>query len=339
MVCIVYRECRTRVFVGLLLGTLSGCALSYPDIKEIWDADFPADPSTNTPKITGTAQIEFEIKKRVFCELRDAVHELNKYFVTHSKTPDGPTTKTLPLLPPTWGAQITLSLQVDQSISVSPGITLNEVLPTAERIFGVGKSVNVSQSFGFGFGGTLSSTATRIDKFNPYYTIAELAKPNTKYSVCHPENDPFVRLSKTPASSSPFILESDLGIKDWLVGAMFVNRLLPSSVSPDTLGPSAGGGAKSGGSGGRRQEGGGGTRPDTVSYQTKFVIVSNGNVALTWKLLRVSTATSPLLSGGRTRTHDLIITIGPPTVETSNRHIASEIGAAVGGATRAVTQP
>jgi hypothetical protein len=99
----------------------------------------------------------------------------------------------------------------------------------------------VPQSFGFGFGGTLSSTATRIDKFNPYYTIEELAKPNTKYSVCHRENDPFVRLSKTPASSSPFILQSDLGIKDWLVGAMLVNRLLPSSISPDALGGAAGG--------------------------------------------------------------------------------------------------
>jgi hypothetical protein len=225
-----------------------------------------------------------------------------------------------------------LGLQVDESISMTPGVTLNEVLPTAEKIFGVGKKVSVSQSFGFGFGGTLSSTATRIDKFNPYYTIDELAQPNGKHSVCHPENDPF------SASSSPFLLQSDLGIKDWLVGAMLVNKLLPSSISPDVLDSRAGGRAKSSGGGGR-QEGGGGTRPDTVSYQTKFVIVSSGNLALTWKLLRVSTATAPLLSGGRTRTHDLIITIGPPTVETSNRHIASEIGAAVSAASRVVNQP
>jgi hypothetical protein len=134
-------------------------------------------------------------------------------------------------------------------------------------------------------------------------------------------------------------LQSELGIKDWLVGAMLVNKLLPSSISPDVLNSRAGGRAKSGSGSGRQEGGGGGTRPDTVSYQTKFVIVSSGNLALTWKLLRLSTATAPLLSGGRTRTHDLIITIGPPTVETSNRHIASEIGAAVSAASRVVNQP
>ena len=58
--------------------------------------------------------------------------------------------------------------------------------------------------------------------------------------------------------------------------------------------------------------GGGGTAPDTLTLEIKFIIVSSGNVTPTWKLLRVSanTGSAPLFSLGRTRTHDVIITIG-----------------------------
>src|ERR1700680_2259490 len=100
---------------------------------------------------------------------------------------------------------------------------------------------------------------------------------------------------------------------------MIVNDLLPStSPSTQPAGPPGQGAA--------------GLKQDAVSYEIKFVIVSNGNVTPTWKLVRVSanTATSPPFFGlGRTRTHDLIITIGPPTPQTSQSHLASQIGNAV----------
>ncbi len=37
---------------------------------------------------------------------------------------------------------------------------------------------------------------------------------------------------------------------------------------------------------------GSGLKPDTVSYEIKFIIVSSGNVTPTWKLLRVSANTA-----------------------------------------------
>ena len=88
--------------------------------------------------------------------------------------------------------------------------------------------------------------------------------------------------------------------------------------------------------------GGGGSAPDTLTIEIKFIIVTSGNVTPTWKLLRVSanTGSSPLFALGRTRTHDVIITIGPNNTPTQNTHLASQIGNAVGNANRTeVTTP
>ena len=293
-------------------------SLTVPDIKEAWDSDKPADAAKGEAKIPGAAQIEFEIKKRIYCDLKEAVQEVNRYPVT-SGSYNKQVVKQEGLLPFDWGAQVSLSLQVDEVSALNPGITLNDYMPNAIKIFNAKDTVTVPQSFTLGFGGTLSSTATRIDKFDPYYSIAFLMVPDTHTSVCRPENDPFVRQGWIPASSSPFILESDLGIKDWLLGAMIVDNLLPSVGAP----PKGGG-------------------KDTVTYEIKFVIVSSGNVTPTWKLVRVSANTGalPFFNAGRTRTHDLIITIGPSegarAQQASQTHLASQIGNAVSNANRAL---
>lgn len=321
---------RRLLIVVASLG-LVGCGLTNPDIKEIWDMDFPADPSLNKPPVSGTAQIEYEIRKRIYCELKEAVYEANHYPVTKSATLTGPQTlKTRGLIPLNWAAQITMSLEVDEVSSVNPGVSLNQVMHNAIKAFGPQNTVTTPQSFSLGFGATLSSTATRIDKFNPYYSIEWLSKPWTSDSVCYPQNDPFVRLGLTPASSSPFILESNLGIKDWLLGAMFVTDQLPSHGAPPA------GGLPSGSPG---PSGGGSTpKPDTVTYEIKFIIVSSGNVTPTWKLVRWSanTGMTPLFGMGRTRTHDLIITIGPATPDTAAAHNVAATGSAVSSGVRAV---
>jgi hypothetical protein len=294
---------------------LVGCGLTTPDIKEAWDSDFPGDPQTGLKPISGTTLIEFEIKKKIYCELKDAVAAANAIPTTESDSPGGKqTVKYSGLFPPNWIAEVVLSLQVDESVSLNPGLSLNQTMANAVTVFGVGNTVTTPQSFSLGFGATLSSTATRIDKFNPQYSIAFLSQPASKYSVCINGNDP---LESIAPSSSPFQIESNLGIKEWLVGALLVNSYLPSDlVQPDTPStgkPKAGGGKK--------------TKADTISYEIKFVIISNGNVTPTWKLVKVSanTASAPLFGVGRTRTHDLIITIGPNTIATDNSSLASQI--------------
>src|ERR1700676_1397346 len=125
---------------------LAGCGLVIPDIKEAWDADRPANPATGEPKISGTAQIEFEIKKRVYCELKDAVQAVNQVEVS-----SGPYGRLSPpkkgILPLAWGAQVSLSLQVDESAALNPGVAFNRVMPNAINVFGPGNTVTTSQSF------------------------------------------------------------------------------------------------------------------------------------------------------------------------------------------------
>ena len=321
--------------IVLLSWLLVGCGLSVPRIQEIWDSDIAGVPGANgAPELSGSAQIEFEVQRRVFCELKDAVRTAQIYSPQRSAGIKGKKTTVQPgLIPSDWGALIALSLQVDESSSLTPGVTLNTVLPNNTKVFGPGSSgtVTTSQSRNVGFGATLSSTATRIDKWNPSYSIEFLNDPYEPGSVC--QTDPLlralrdVRADATPARSSPFIIESDLGIKDWLLGAMFVNDLLPSE------GVTSGSGGTSDSSGT--------TKGQSISYDVKFIIVSSGSVTPTWKLVRITANTSgTLFSAGRTRTHELIITIGPTSGkagdQTSNTHLASQIGQAVSGGNAAI---
>jgi hypothetical protein len=102
-----------------------------------------------------------------------------------------------------------------------------------------------------------------------------------------------------------------------------IKKMVATSTKGSGSKPSGGTGSAGGG-------GGAGAAPDTLSIEIKFIIVTSGNVTPTWKLLRVSAnTTGNLLSLGRTRTHDLIITIGPNNQQTLNTHLASQIGNAV----------
>jgi hypothetical protein len=395
---------------------LCSCGTVVPDIKEVWDTDIPevrnADGKMTRPPVPGAGQIEFEIKKSIYCELRTAVRDVNNAppVTELGKPPRLP-------LPVDWKALVSLSLEVDESASLNPGLALNVPLANAMSTFGVINKTPVTtttpQSFSVGFGGTLSSTATRIDKFDPSYTIRELLSdpPSGYTSMCDDQDqDPFIANKINPAKSS-LLISSDLGIRNWLFGAVFTNVYLPSAVGPpaptkkdldqerrvlfgngfskkdvssiiasgavskdvsslERLGythediatyldsgatpvllqelkkegyqpgeikkivtrskPQGVGGSQQGSSGGSGQV------PDTISIEIKFIIVSSGNVTPTWKLLRVSgnTGSTPLFALGRTRSHDVIITIGPPDQATASTHLASQIGNAVGSANR-----
>jgi hypothetical protein len=329
-------KCMRTAAIFLACG-LGACGLTNPDIKEIWDSDYPGNPETAIKQpVSATMLIEFEIKKKIYCELKDAVRAANGIPTTTSASINGPQTLKYPgLIPPGWTTQVALSLQIDESSALTPGVTFNQTLANAVQTFGVGNTVTVPQSFNLAFGGTLSSTATRIDKFNPQYSIEFLSKPETRNSVCRAGNDPFEAIAP---KSSPFLIESQLGIRDWLVNAMLVNDYLPSDLTtsetkrasskkPAKPPPAAGGGGG----------GGSATKADTISYEIKFVIVSSGNITPTWKLLKVSANTSsPLFGLGRTRTHDLIVTIGPDNTTTSNSNLASQISSGVASANRAL---
>jgi hypothetical protein len=343
---------RHKLAAVLISGGLYGCALTVPQIDEFWDRDYPGN-STGTPTLTATAQIEYEIKQKIYCELRYAVQKAEEVQVSDEKG------KPSLLIPDSWGVQMQLSLGVDESIALNPGLSFTELYPNVVKVFGVSNSVTTAQSFSLGLGGTLSREALKTDKFNTYYSIHDLV--TRKSYICDsngkpdPEKDLFIHgLNVTPATSSPFLIESDLGIKNWLIGAMYFDILLPSSIqqkqaSPPsngnfqgtfTGGPLTGqtfqGTASSGSAGGGAGPGGGagggaaGFAQDSISVEFKFIIISSGNIQPTWKLVQVSANTggTPFFTTGRTRTHDLLITVGPPTQRTANDFLASQIGQA-----------
>jgi len=283
---------------------MAGCGLVTPQIAEIWDGP------------DGTVQLEFEIKKRIFCDLGEAVRYVNDNYTVEGRQNAKQKTTKVWFLPQEWIAQVSLSLQVDESTSLNPGVALNTIQPNAVTNFPGAGSVTTPQSFSLGLGATASATATRIDKFNPSYTIASLMIRPGKESVCRDENDPFERKGIRPAKSSPLVL-SDLRIREWLDNAMFVNWAINSTSRAPASGQ---------------------IKPDTISLETKFVIVSSGNITPTWKLVRVSanTGNSPLFALNRTRTHDLIVTIGPDTPKTLYDHLSSQIGQAVSGSNAAI---
>jgi hypothetical protein len=361
---------RPSLLFSLFLScSLSACGLvAAPEIKEAWDRDYPGDPKTQTPPMSGTAQIEYEILKRVRCELAEGIHDATYPVMTESGIELRKS-----IIPSDWEALVALSLQVDESTALNPGVALNTPMHSAITHF-VGESVPPStaltsgqafsflgtlQGYSLGLGGTLSSTATRIDKFNPVYKVSELLQ---SYKECEDQFDAFKALKPkpfTPATSSPLIL-SQLRIKEWLIEAVTTSilfqrssgkkapsqqeRLLkrrqdltdqgfkPAEITQIVAAEAAPTGKGTSG-------GGTGPKPDTVSIELKFIIVTSGNVTPTWHLVRVSANTGgPFFSIGRTRTHDVIITVGPSNANTINANLSSQIGVAVRGSSPVVVQ-
>jgi hypothetical protein len=86
-------------------------------------------------------------------------------------------------------------------------------------------------------------------------------------------------------------------------------------------------------------------KKDVISHEVTFVIVYGGNITPTWKLVRVSAnaGSGSFFGATRTKTQDLIITMGPPqggaaggglSLAASNTILASQIGQAVASAIR-----
>jgi hypothetical protein len=203
------------------------------------------------------------------------------------------------LLPARWGVQTTVDLQVDETGALNPGVSFIEPLSD-------------SQSRSLGLGGTLSSQGTREDKFSNYWSLDKLRK--FQGGTCEEDRPAF--------HGSSLLLESQLGISEWLRDRLQSEIALPSSQLPKDAGDTF--------------------KQDVMSYHVKFVVTSSGTVNPVWKLVRFSAGDgSTLASVNRTRTHDLLITFGPAFKPgTANvalaSHQAQEIGIAVSNGNRTI---
>ncbi|MGO6727344.1 hypothetical protein ACCS45_04355 [Rhizobium ruizarguesonis] len=298
----------------VVAGLQSGCGFGVAEVADIIDRS----------DLKARTHLELQIKQAIFCELKKGAFDARtensvRRFHQQSEVTspgDGP-------FPDTWGAQVSFNLTTDETSTLTPGVTLNY-----PRVPGVSNAGAVGRSFNFGFGGTLSTQNVNYDKYDFYWTAAQLTAGGEK---CNPMPK---ELLGPKSRSSPFVNGAGLGVKEWLPGAVAVVDFRRSSRAAENgegkaLGPDT---------------------SDTATYSNKFVIVTSGNITPTWTLVRVTANNAALLDLNRTKTHELIITVGPgsfqlekdktgkssvvsgPSQAALNAQLAAQIGSAVAAA-------
>lgn len=279
----------------LLILSLSGCGNVVPDLAE------PGSPSSDNQ------QMVKEIARSVYSELETAVG------CSIKKTMDNDI-KFAKEFEKNWGVLTTLDLTVDELTSFGPGA--NIITPIIPKTVFFPKNINtgpIQQSNNLGLGGQYKQEATRHEKLSVYFDVKTLNKffndnnkPERQAEKCQfdgpfiPEefkpDPPELREERTLTAGlqSPLI-SSELKLKDWLLTSMEIEltaRHTTSSSTDAALNTFVSSHA-------------------VIQHEVKFIILTDGNITPSWKLVRVSTATSPLFDAQRTRTHDLLITFGP----------------------------
>jgi hypothetical protein len=208
-----------------------------------------------------------------------------------------------------WGVQITLKLTIDEKGSANPTVNW---LPKSP----------VTDVFNLAAGATLSSDANRVDVLNSYYLVSDLIKSRCPDQI----------------RGGPFILQSDLKLREWLY-----DMVVAAGTNTVQFGKDVNSGP---------------FKENVISHEIKFDVLSMGTATPTWKLTRVQyNPSGTLLSLSRERTHDLTITIGPadstyvtvngklkkiytgPSQQAEDVHLSNLIGSAVANGVKSALQP
>jgi hypothetical protein len=161
--------------------------------------------------------------------------------------------------------------------------------------------------FSLAGGITVGADATRIAKVNGFYSVEKLQER---------------RCAESSRPGGPFIMQNNLKLEEWLYDNVQVSDSGELTFPADPKGPLG---------------------QNVISQEVKFVVATNANITPGVKFKRVSLdPTGSLLSGGRVRTDDLLITLGPtqtnaqgqtvPSDAAAAAHLSSQIGAAVSAA-------
>ena len=182
-----------------------------------------------------------------------------------------------------------------------------------------------SAVFSLASGVNFSADATRTDRINAYFLVSDLQQ-----APC----------SEAARPNGAFLLQSDLKLSEWLFDAVSAYMTRTVDFQATTLA----------------------VKTNVLQHEVKFEIVTSGTLNPSWKLTRViANPTGNLFSAGRTRTHDLLITLGPaekavvaqvtkngrskmtvaptPTSQASNLHLSSTIAQGIETAVRNALQP
>lgn len=230
---------------------LSGCGTYVPNIQEL--------PSGSGPLLVQA------IVQSIHCELRDAV----VYVVEEDKSLVGEGLNPVRTAPwfESWGVQLALTLRIEESSSFNAnGVWTRPGVPSA--------------LFTLGVGGSLNAVATREDKLNYYYTVAELQRMGACPSSSRPPRNP-----------QSLLVRSDLKLRDWLTSAV-----LGVGSGAVTIPTSSGTVVKQ----------------NALSHQVRFQVVSSGDLTPAWDLRNIDyNKRGVFFSTSRNRIHDLLMTFGP----------------------------
>jgi hypothetical protein len=234
-----------------------------------------------------------------------------------------------------WAAQVTLVITVDEKSSLNPSIFVNPPRPSVVTKFSNGTTTTTPQSFSVGLGAMVSVDGTRKEtiswlvKFADLTDAASLAKARVRrdyfYNYVRQTNsETFPATCNNPGR--PF-LEGDLELRQWIY-----NSLLPVNVRNGILGDFSKSISAEAST----------SKKDALQDEITFVVLYEGNINPVWKLVQISAgqATPPLFGVQRTRTQDLLVTVGSTTPDgtltqaAQNQALASLIGIAVGNAIR-----
>jgi hypothetical protein len=307
------------------IGLLNGCGTYVPEIQDFYEP-FDALDLVNA------------IVRHVECEVQTSVQEiiLDDMRTAAQQEPQGRRLSWLD----TWGAQIVLTLTIEEKSSFNPGLSLNtpihngitnfvgETLPgsypaslTSYVAGNTFSALTTSQSYVLGFGGNFSSDATRTETlsfFIDFTTFTDKENLKRANEVLKPAKEQF-GAAFDPTSlcqQKGFLIQSDLKLRNWLQLAVS-NSYEDADFSQQI---------KS-------------TKKDAIAHEVKFMIIYGGNVSPSWKLVRVSANQgSPLFGATRSKTQDLLITLTPPnptgqlSAAANNTVLASQIGQAVASA-------
>jgi hypothetical protein len=132
-----------------------------------------------------------------------------------------------------------------------------------------------SAIFSLASGLSFSADATRKNVINAYFLVSELEKAR-----CSPASRP----------NGLFLLQSDLKLSEWLFTDVSASLTKTVDFKATTLA----------------------VKTNVLQHEVRFEVVTSGTLTPSWKLRRVAVNNSgSLFTLSRTRTHDLLITLGP----------------------------
>jgi hypothetical protein len=190
---------------------------------------------------------------------------------------------------------VALTLTIDEKSTINPSSVLTPVGPLTTVFTLLGSFLG-------------SADATRTDIVNFYYPVPDLYKRAARggcITGVQPKN----------STATSFLIQSDLKLQEWLQDQLLssVTGEINLPTSPNSP-----------------------TGKNVISHEVKFQVVTTGDITPAWKLIQVNfNQTGNLFEASRTRTNDLLITLGPRdfkgfTSEAArNSHLASQIGLSV----------